>query len=76
MSLSKFDRKEDAQCLAGSMQNFSLDQRWTSEGEPELGIGIVIETTKNIVKIHDFADRIGLFNTCAETGICAGVSSK
>ena len=34
------------------MEDFYLDQRWTSEGEPELGVGIVIETNKNRIKIH------------------------
>ena len=34
------------------MQNFSPDQRWTSEGEPELGVGIVTETSHGRVKIH------------------------
>lgn len=31
---------------------FSPDQRWTSEGEPELGVGIVTEIGKGRVKIH------------------------
>lgn len=34
------------------MGDFYPDQRWTSEGEPELGVGIVVETTKNRVAIH------------------------
>lgn len=34
------------------MQNFFPDQRWTSEGEPELGVGIVVETNKHRVKVH------------------------
>lgn len=31
---------------------FFPDQRWTSEGEPELGVGIVIETSKGRVQIR------------------------
>ncbi|MDP5171318.1 MAG: RNA polymerase-associated protein RapA [Bacteroidia bacterium] len=31
---------------------FFPDQRWTSEGEPELGVGIVTETSKGRVTIH------------------------
>ncbi|MCE7992326.1 MAG: RNA polymerase-associated protein RapA [Roseivirga sp.] len=34
------------------MDNFLPNQRWTSEGEPELGVGIVTETGKGRVKIH------------------------
>ena len=34
------------------MENFFLEQRWVSEGEPELGMGVVIALTKNRVKIH------------------------
>lgn len=34
------------------MENFFPDQRWTSEGEPELGVGIVSEAGKGRVKIH------------------------
>jgi ATP-dependent helicase HepA len=34
------------------MQNFFPDQRWTSEGEPELGVGIVVEINKNRVQVH------------------------
>lgn len=34
------------------MQNFFAGQRWSSEGEPELGVGIVIETSRNRVQIH------------------------
>lgn len=34
------------------MGDFYPDQRWTSEGEPELGIGIVVETNKNRVAVH------------------------
>lgn len=34
------------------MGNFFPDQRWTSEGEPELGVGIVTETCKGRVKVH------------------------
>jgi len=34
------------------MQNFFPDQRWTSEGEPELGVGVVTEANKNRVHIH------------------------
>lgn len=34
------------------MENFFPDQRWTSEGEPELGVGIVQETSKGRVQIY------------------------
>ncbi|MEL7530152.1 MAG: RNA polymerase-associated protein RapA [Bacteroidota bacterium] len=34
------------------MEMFFPEQRWTSEGEPELGVGIVSETAKGRVKIH------------------------
>lgn len=34
------------------MENFFPDQRWTSEGEPELGVGVVVETNKNRVQVH------------------------
>ncbi|CAD5293487.1 MULTISPECIES: RNA polymerase-associated protein RapA [unclassified Imperialibacter] len=34
------------------MENFFPDQRWTSAGEPELGVGIVTETSKGRVKLH------------------------
>ncbi|BDD04823.1 RNA polymerase-associated protein RapA [Aureibacter tunicatorum] len=34
------------------MSDFFPNQRWTSDGEPELGIGIVIETYFNRVKIN------------------------
>ena len=34
------------------MGNFFPDQRWTSEGEPELGIGIVVEISKSRVQVH------------------------
>jgi ATP-dependent helicase HepA len=34
------------------MAIFFPDQRWTSEGEPELGVGIVTDTSKGRVKIH------------------------
>jgi len=36
-------------CIMG---NFYPDQRWVSEGEPELGIGVVVETNKNSVQLH------------------------
>ena len=35
-----------------NMEIFFPDQRWTSEGEPELGLGIVTEISKGRVKIH------------------------
>lgn len=38
--------------IKGYMGIFFPDQRWTSEGEPELGIGIVTETGNGRVKIH------------------------
>ena len=34
------------------MESFHPGQRWTSETEPELGLGIVTETSKGRVKIH------------------------
>ena len=34
------------------MGNFLPNQRWTSEGEPELGVGIVTEISKNRVQIQ------------------------
>ncbi|WOK05470.1 RNA polymerase-associated protein RapA [Imperialibacter roseus] len=34
------------------MENFFPNQRWTSAGEPELGVGIVTETSKGRVKLH------------------------
>ncbi len=34
------------------MENFFRDQRWTSAGEPELGVGVVTETGKGRVKLH------------------------
>jgi ATP-dependent helicase HepA len=34
------------------MGDFYPDQRWTSEGEPELGVGVVVDTNKNWVQLH------------------------
>ncbi|MBI9053249.1 MAG: RNA polymerase-associated protein RapA [Bacteroidales bacterium] len=34
------------------MENFFPNQRWTSKGEPELGVGMVTETSKGRVKVH------------------------
>ncbi len=34
------------------MADFYPNQRWTSEGEPELGVGMVVETDKLRVKVH------------------------
>ncbi len=34
------------------MGNFFPDQRWTSEGEPELGVGVVTEISKGRIQIH------------------------
>ncbi|WP_339924566.1 RNA polymerase-associated protein RapA [uncultured Cyclobacterium sp.] len=34
------------------MVDFYPDQRWASEGEPELGVGIIIEANKSRVKVH------------------------
>lgn len=34
------------------MGSFFPDQRWTSEGEPELGVGIVMDISKGRVQIH------------------------
>lgn len=35
-----------------NMGDFYPEQRWTSEGEPELGVGVVVETNKNRVQVH------------------------
>lgn len=34
------------------MENFFPNQRWTSEGEPELGVGVVVDTAMGRVKVH------------------------
>src|SRR5690606_40469370 len=34
------------------MEKFSLNQRYTSKGEPELGVGILTETGKGQVKLY------------------------
>ncbi|MDO6435778.1 RNA polymerase-associated protein RapA [Cyclobacterium sp. 1_MG-2023] len=34
------------------MMDFYTDQRWASEGEPDLGVGIIIEVSKNRVKVN------------------------
>ncbi|MGL1887600.1 MAG: RNA polymerase-associated protein RapA [Reichenbachiella sp.] len=34
------------------MGDFYPDQRWASEGEPELGVGVVVEISKNRVQVH------------------------
>lgn len=34
------------------MMDFFPQQRWASEGEPELGVGTVVETNKGRVKVH------------------------
>ncbi|MFT5918176.1 MAG: ATP-dependent helicase HepA, partial [Bacteroidia bacterium] len=34
------------------MENFYPNQRWASEGEPELGVGVVVETNANRVQIN------------------------
>jgi ATP-dependent helicase HepA len=34
------------------MKDFYPDQRWSSEGEPELGVGVVVKIGKNHVEIH------------------------
>ena len=34
------------------MEDFYPNQRWVSEGEPELGVGIVVETNKNRVQVN------------------------
>ncbi|MDX2429864.1 MAG: SNF2-related protein, partial [Bacteroides sp.] len=34
------------------MGNFFPDQRWTSEGEPELGVGMLTEISKGRIQIH------------------------
>ncbi|MFY0688466.1 MAG: RNA polymerase-associated protein RapA [Cyclobacteriaceae bacterium] len=34
------------------MGEFYRDQRWTSEGEPELGVGVVAEVNQNRVTVH------------------------
>lgn len=38
--------------IEDAMMEFFPDQRWASEGEPELGVGIVVETNRGRVKIH------------------------
>ncbi len=45
------------------MEDFYPNQRWASEGEPELGVGIVIETNKDRVQIN--------FPTAGETRLYA-----
>jgi ATP-dependent helicase HepA len=35
-----------------NMADFYIDQRWVSEGEPELGVGVVVETKANRVQVH------------------------
>lgn len=46
------------------MGMFFPDQRWTSEGEPELGIGIVRETRNGRVQIHfPVADETRLYSS-------------
>ena len=41
------------QCeIVGNMEEFYPGQRWTSEGEPELGVGVVVDTQKNRVQIQ------------------------
>ncbi|MEQ9298637.1 MAG: RNA polymerase-associated protein RapA [Cyclobacteriaceae bacterium] len=34
------------------MEDFYPNQRWTSEGEPELGVGVIVEANKNRVEVH------------------------
>ena len=34
------------------MEDFYPNQRWVSEGEPELGVGSVVETNKNRVQVN------------------------
>lgn len=38
--------------MKGAMESFFPNQRWTSETEPELGLGIVTQTSKGRVQIH------------------------
>ena len=38
--------------MKNSMEEFFPDQRWTSTGEPELGVGIVTEVAKGRVTMH------------------------
>jgi ATP-dependent helicase HepA len=38
--------------LKENMQNFFPDQRWISEGEPELGVGVVVEAKHKRVQLH------------------------
>lgn len=47
-----FAQRGGTQKHIAHMEDFYPDQRWTSEGEPELGVGVVVETTKNRVHIH------------------------
>ena len=35
-----------------NLEIFALNQRYTSKGEPELGIGILTETSKGKVNLH------------------------
>ena len=35
-----------------NMENFYPEQRWVSEGEPELGVGVVVEINKNRVQLR------------------------
>jgi ATP-dependent helicase HepA len=38
--------------IVENMENFYPNQRWASEGEPELGVGVVVETNANRVQIN------------------------
>ncbi|SHK73034.1 ATP-dependent helicase HepA [Reichenbachiella agariperforans] len=38
--------------MADHIGDFYPDQRWTSEGEPELGVGVVVEVSKNRVQLY------------------------
>jgi ATP-dependent helicase HepA len=38
--------------IVDNMGDFYPNQRWTSEGEPELGVGVVVEMIKNRVQIN------------------------
>jgi ATP-dependent helicase HepA len=50
---SATDNRPGAQAnLRSNMAAFFPEQRWTSEGEPELGVGIVKETSKGRVQLH------------------------
>ncbi|MFT6802706.1 MAG: ATP-dependent helicase HepA [Salibacteraceae bacterium] len=38
--------------IADNMEDFYPNQRWISKGEPELGVGIIVETSRNRVHVN------------------------